>query len=302
MSERWIGIRLSATLAILGGLVTLLFAAILAWAAFFAPPPPGTAIPVKPLMLAMAVFFLAVSAWGLATGAGIFRRRGWARLSAIVFAVLLVGMGVSALLAMLFISMPPTPNLPPRTVWGIRAAISAFYAGLAVIGAWWLLLFNSAQAKRYFSGQAAPAPGSRPLSITIIGGYLLFTALVTALGAVLRLPAFCFGAVATGWAAAAVYTLYTAAEIWLGSGLLQMQRAARAGAIVYFVLVAASTAVSVWTPGFSGRMMKVEEQFPVWSLPREPEALERLRPLTSMGLVMAAVPIWFLVRRKEEFR
>ena len=93
--HKWIGIRTSAVLTILGSGLTLLFAGLLVWTALRASQletPPESPFPVKPVLLVMAVLFAAFSLWGVASAIGIFRRRGWARLSMIVFACLLVGM------------------------------------------------------------------------------------------------------------------------------------------------------------------------------------------------------------------
>ena len=148
--HKWIGIRTSAVLTILGSGLTLLFAGLLVWTALRASQletPPESPFPVKPVLLVMAVLFAAFSLWGVASAIGIFRRRGWARLSMIVFACLLVGMGGSALVGILFIRMPDTPNVSPQTMQNIRLGIAAFYGAMAVIGTWWLLLFNSSATK-----------------------------------------------------------------------------------------------------------------------------------------------------------
>src|SRR5580700_9929624 len=106
--HKWVGIRVSAILSILGSALSLLVAGSMVWAGFRVPPdtPPESPFPIKALLLVMAAFFIGFSGWGAATAIGIFRRRGWARLSMIVFACLLVGMGGSALVGILFIHMP----------------------------------------------------------------------------------------------------------------------------------------------------------------------------------------------------
>lgn len=261
---KWIGIRVSAVLTILGSAGTLLFAGSMLWTALRASrlDAPESPLPLKAMLLTMAVFFTALSGWGIATAIGIFRRRGWARLSMIVFAVLLVGMGGSALVGILFIKLPATGNVSAATMQNIRVGIAAFYGAMAVIGAWWLLLFNSSATKQYFAEQAAP--GSRPLSIAIIGWYLLLCAVGTATGAILRMPGMLFGAIVTGWAALAVYTAFTAVEIYLGAGLLQLQESARVASIVFFALMAANSVVTVVLPGFAGRMQIMQLALPAF--------------------------------------
>ncbi len=301
--ESWIAIRVSGALAILGSALTLLLAGVLAWMALYASPPAGGNTLMKPMMAVLAAFFTGLTAWGVATGAGIFRRRGWARASIIIFAVLLVGMGGSALLGILFIRLPESPELSGRTMLGIRVVMAAFYGSLALIGAWWLLLFNSNRARQYFAEGAAPPGDGRPLSIRIIGWYLLLCAVGTAVAGALRVPAVLFGAVVTGWATLGIYTAFTAVEIYLGTGLLQFQKAARLGSIAFFALVAASAAVSLALPGFAGRMQSMEDAMPRFL--RAPQAampFDSIWPFAWTTVLVAAVPIWFLLRRREAFQ
>src|SRR3989442_128315 len=82
------------------GIRALGVAGVLVWVAFNGP---EQSTAMKPALLALAVFFAALTGWGIATAAGVFRRRGWARGSMIIFAVLLAGMGGSAVLGIAFI-------------------------------------------------------------------------------------------------------------------------------------------------------------------------------------------------------
>ena len=302
--RKWIGIRVSAILTILGSALTLLLAGSMVWAGFHAPPPdttPQSPFPLKALMVVMAAFFIGLSGWGVATAIAIFRRRGWARLSMIVFACLLVGMGASALVGILFIHMPDTPNVSAQTMQNIRFGIAAFYGSLTVLGAWWLLLFNSSTTKQYFLEQP-PAPGARPLSISIIGWYLLVCALGTAVGAILRMPGMFFGLVLTGWASLAIYTAFTAVQIYLGTGLLQLQEPARVATIVYFALMALNSVVTCVLPGFGARMQTVQDWLPAFMRAGQPPAnFEGTGGMMLMGTLLMAIPIWFLVRRRGAF-
>jgi hypothetical protein len=80
-----------------------------------------------------------------------------------------------------------------------RWGIAAFYGALALVGAWWLVLFNTSATKQYFAGREPERESARPLSIAIIGWYLLAGAVGTALAAVIRMPAVFFGLIFTGW-------------------------------------------------------------------------------------------------------
>jgi len=310
--NKWIAIRVSAVLTILGSVATLLFAGMMVWTAFFVPPPDTAVkspVPLKGIMAALAVFFTAFGVWGFVTAAGIFRRRAWARISMVIFSVLLVGMGGSALLGTLIIKLPPNPSFTPQMMSYIRLGIAAVYGVMTLLGAWWLLLFNASRGKQYFaeSGAGIPAGVSsesgRPLSIGIIGWYLLISTLATATAAILRVPGLLFGAVLTGWVALAVYTAFTAVSLYLGTGLLQLQEPARVGSIVYFLILAANSVVTVLLPDFPGRMRTMQDAFPRflrWSQ-QQPLPTDGMWEFALIGALIAAVPIWFLVRRRAAF-
>jgi hypothetical protein len=306
MAQSWLGIRVSAALAILGSALTLLFSGLLVWTAFFAhrfsPGSPADTGLMKGVLIALAVFFIGFTVWGVATGAGIFRRRAWARVSIVIFAVLLVGMGGSALLGISFVRLPASPDVSEQAMRHVRLAMAAFYGGLLLIGVWWLLLFNSARAKQYFTFGGAALEGGRPLSITVIAWYLLFLALSTAVAAAMRLPAMLFGLMATGWTAMGIYTVYTAVGIYLGTGLLQLQKPARIGAIVFVLFNAANSVVSIAMPGLAGRMQVFQG-----ALPRAFQTPQAIPPQNSFwifavtGVLFTAVPVWFLVGRRAAF-
>lgn len=303
MRRLWIGIRASAVLAILGSVATLFLGGVMVWAVFHAPPrravvPP---VPLKAMSAAMAVMSAGLGAWGIWTAVGIFRRRGWARVSILIFAVLLAFMGCGAMLAVFFVPLPSAEGVPTPLMGNIRWMITAFYGGLALIGAWWLFLFNTSGAKQYFAEREFPRESARPLSIGIIGWYLLIGAVFTALAAVLRMPAMLFGMAATGWSALAVYTGFTAVQIYLGAGLLQLQEEARVWSIAYFCVAGANVAVTVALPDFAGRMQDMFSALPGFLRLGPPPPLEGTGRLMLISAAVVAVPIWFLVRRRAAF-
>jgi len=143
---------------------------------------------------------------------------------------------------------------------------------------------------------------SRPLSVSIIGWYLLLGTLFTAAAAILRVPGMLFGVLVTGWSALGLYTAFAAVSLYLGSGLLQLQESARIGSIVYFAIAALNGAVTFLLPNFDRRMQKMQEAFPrflQWS--QQPIPMTGWG-LALMGTLFAAVPIWFLIRRRGKFR
>jgi hypothetical protein len=303
MRRRWIGIRASAVVTILGSVATLLFAGIMAWGMFHATPPAEMAMPpvaLKVFGVAMGVLFAGLGVWGIWTAVAIFRRRGWARISMLVFAALLTLMGVFAVLGILVMPFPSTPgvSVPDGVMEKVRWGIAGSYGALALIGAWWLVLFNRSATKQYFVGREPAREGGRPLSIGIIGWYLLIGAVGMPVAAVIRMPAALFGLIVTGWSALAIYTAYTAVVIYLGAGLLRLRERARLWSIVYFCAIAANSLVCLARPGFMQQMQRAMPGFfPAAAMPQ----LDQMWVYGLMGAAACAVPIWFLVRRRAAF-
>ena len=289
-------------LVILGSVAALLSAGMMAWGMFHARLPREVGMPpvaLKVLGVAMAVLFAGIGLWGIWTAVGIFRRRGWARISILVLAAFLAFMGSSALLGVLFIPFPTTPGLSASAMENARWGIAACYGTLAVIGAWWLVLFNRGVAKQYFAAREPAPESARPLSIGIIGWYLLIGAAGSALAAVVRMPAVLFGLIVTGWSAVAVYTALMAIYIYLGAGLLRLRERARLWSIVCFGAVAASQVVTLARPGFMQRLQHAMPGFfpGAAAMP----ALDRIWVFGLIGAAACTVPIWFLVRRRAAF-
>src|ERR1039457_3376341 len=235
MRRKWIAIRASAVLAIAGSLATLAIGGAMLFGTLKAPPPAtGPAMPPFPLAaigIVMAALSAGLSAWGISTAIGIFRRRQWARISIVVFAVLLTFIGASTFLAILFMRLPAQEGVSQSMMDAIRWGMAGLYGVLAAIGVWWLVLFNLSSTKEYFAQHAPSQPSSRPLSVSMIGWYFLISSPFLAAMAVVRMPAFVFGAVITGWGGLAVYTLFAGAQIYLGTGLLRLREQARLGTI-----------------------------------------------------------------------
>ena len=300
--QKWTGVRASALLALLGSLLTFLIAGATAWAG--ARPMPAdleSSMPLRPLLWTLALLLAVFGVWGMASAIGVFRRRNWARLSMIIFACLLVGMGGSALVGMLFIQIPASPSISLETLRTARIALAAGYGAITVIGAWWLLLFNSSETKQYFATTATPDPGARPLSISIIGWFFLLHAVGTAAAAILRVPGTLFGWIFAGWAAMAIYTALTALQIYLGTGLLQLQEPARVASIVYFGVMVLNSLLIAALPGYADRVNRLVQAMPAFLRIGQPLDFEGTSGLAVVGSLCLAVPIWFLVRRRAAF-
>jgi hypothetical protein len=249
----------------------------------------------------MAAVFAAAAVWGVCAGIGVLRRRNWARVSMVVFGGLLAFFGGTGALAMILVPFPMNPDVDQRVAALTRAFIVASYVAFTAIGAWWLVLFNRQSGKRYFAAAGPVAESARPLSVSIVGWYLIVAAFGTALCGVFRVPAMLLGMVVTGWTTLAACTVLTAVNLYLGAGLLQLDEKARVRTIVYLSVIGANGLAMAVAPGHDAAMRAFSLEFQAHFHVDMPQMTPNLRFLALTTTVWAALPIWFLVRRRAAF-
>ena len=103
------------------------------------------------MLLISSLFYLLPAAWGILTGFGLLKLKNWARISVMVFSVLLIFM--SAFCWVSFTSpIPATPNpeVSPSTVLSIRIGMGVFCFMLLGSGTWLLVFFSRTKVKQQF--------------------------------------------------------------------------------------------------------------------------------------------------------
>jgi hypothetical protein len=338
--KRSVGVTVIVILSLLGSVLTFAMGVLILVVMMMAPVSrsgqfPGSPIFFKVMLLATSLMYLLPAVWGVVTGIGLWRLRNWARISIIVFSVLLTLMGGFSGLMMLVVPIPSTPNNPvdPSVMTGIRVGMVAFRFALAGIGVWWLVFFNRLKVKGQF-GQLSPAladgsplqtaysmqgppvgmigaeEAKRPLSITILGWLVLTGCLFIPLSLILRAPAIFFTKLLIGWPAVLFYFGFAVAQLCIGVGLLRLRPAARTAAIIYFIFGSVNAAVFYLAPGGHARMLTLMEServmFP-WMrmLPSQPEFRFDATPFLVVGavsgLIVTAIPLYFLITRRFAF-
>ncbi len=303
--EKNIVIRANASLALLAGAFGLLLALLMA-AALVAYPMPeiGTFPPVLTRVAGMAAVLLfgGIAVGGIASGAGVLKRRPWAHVSVMIFAALVAFFGGTGFLIMLFI-----PNLVDATAdhgsaGFLRAALVGFYAASAAVGAWWLILFSGRDAQTYFADRPAPSRrGVRPLSVTLIAAWFMAGAGAASAAAVLRLPAPVFGVWAEGWRAFVLYTALVALQVELAAGLLQLSERERVRGIFYLALLGTDALVCAVAAGYVREMRGLSLE--TGAVVRfSSAALPLVWILAGACLLGVVLPIWLLIRSRAAFR
>jgi hypothetical protein len=337
--KRSAGVTVITILSLIGSALTFAMGIVTLAVMVLAPAPhsnqfPGSPIFLKTILVLGALVYLLPAVWGIVTGIGLWRLKSWARISIIVFAVLLSVTGGFAGLTSFFVPYPVEPNggLDPSVVTGIRIAMGLFWLTLLGIGIWWMIFFNRPKVKMQFvrptpqfadastlqtadplqnaAVGAIPGTAERPLSITILAWLLLAGCVFMPLGIALHAPAVLFTKLLTGWSAASVFLVFSAIQLWIGIGLLRLKPAARMAAIIYFVFGAVNTAIFYLAPGSHTRLaalLATEQTMFPWMQPlqSQPQFLFDPAPMLVIGgvagAVAATIPLYFLITRKAAY-
>ena len=312
-SARPVGVTVSAVVCLLGSALTIVAGAAMLVASF-GPPPPASAGMVTPpadfarLTLGAGIVLALFAALGVATGIGLLKLRPWARASILVFGGVVAAICLGAAVMIFVVPLPLQPGMPNGlTLEKLRPMMLAVYSVPFLIGVWWLVQFNRPGTKAAFAGGSELAGTGnghpmRPLSITIIGAWFVASGALTIVPAYSRMPAMMFGLVLTGWAAILLYVVMAAVQIAAGSGLLKLHETARVLTIIWIAIGIANLGVMAWVPGVRATVEAYERTINRMPAGQPPfDMIQLLRVMTPLWLLVAAVPIWFLVRRRAAF-
>lgn len=289
------GVTASAIFALLGSLLMLGLCVVVCLVMVLSPGrtpmPPEAKLGIG---LGLGIFGF-LGAWGTTTAIGLFRMQNWGRISILVFAALLALTGVVAAPMILLIPAPPTA---PANYDSVRAGIAIFYGALGALGGFWLYYFSRHAAREAFAGVVVGESGGRPLSISIIGWWLLITGVICVLMSPLRMPVTVFLWIVSGWTAAAWYFVLGALYTYIGYGLLRLNAMARLLAITLLGFGVVNGLVFYALPGRDARLATFMSKF----------RFTQLAPPTHFPVLMLiptlvgiALPLWFLITRKKAF-
>ena len=161
--RRSASVTIAATVSLLGSLLSLGLGLASAFAVLIARKSnPDLNEPLVLSGIAIAIFVLLVGAiWGIVTSRGLFRLRFWARISVLVFSILLAITGLAGTVAFPFVTTRPAAAGFTDGKFGM----AWLYAILTAIGIWWFVLFTRFSVRQQFTlsrcdAFAAPAPSS----------------------------------------------------------------------------------------------------------------------------------------------
>lgn len=96
-------------------------------------------------------FLIVPAIWGVATSVGLLRLKSWARISILVFSVLLAITGVCGAVSFPIAAAASSPGSPASLALP-RFGIGAFYVTLSGIGIWWFALFTRPSVRQQYVG------------------------------------------------------------------------------------------------------------------------------------------------------
>ena len=326
---RSVGITISAVVVILGSAAAFLGGALMVLGSVLLSRSSAAAnLPMNSgvFVAAESALVFSFGGWGLASGIGLLYLKSWARISTLVFAGFLVCMSLPAAPLILLI---PLPNSHDLSV--VRFGMALFYGVFAALGGFWLYFFNTRSVKVQFQQRppapesaagdlflAAPIPGptisqgARPLSITIIGWFLVIGSGLAPLGLLFnraffpgtQLPFYFLGFFVFGWGGYLALILWAAAQIVAAAGLLRLKKWGLFATIGSQCLAAVNAALPMVIPGQRARFQQVMEAMTASVNARLPQPAHFVYP-AWIGLAMAfpvtLVILWLLITRRHAF-
>jgi len=334
---RSVGITVSAIVVILGGTLTLLGGLIVLLGSILVPTP-GAAHngPLAFILIIEAVMIFGFGAWGLAAGIGLLNLRQWARISVLVYAGILGLFSLPTVALMLFIPFPGTndPNLPSNFISILRVGMALFYAMLAALAIFWLYFFNKQSVKAQFSSsqsvvgldgpRAALEPLAtphsakqrlRPLSITIIGWFLLVGSTLAPLGlpfnkalfSGVQFPLYFLGFFFLGRSADSILVVWMTLQAVAAVGLLKLKKWGLIATIGSQCLTLLNAVLLLVIPANRARFQQIMVTMVNSMNERMPYPAHQVPFVFPMWLGFAIsipmifVVLWFLVTRRTAF-
>jgi hypothetical protein len=262
--------------------------------------------------IGVGVLLIGFAAWGVAAGVGLLRHREWARVSMLVYIGLLLFLSFPGL----FLSVVPIPipsnaensELFKQTLLSMRIFVAVFYGILILLSSFLLWFLNTRAIKDHFRDVNSPHVHPRPISISIIGWYLLTSVFLFPVIFSLHFPLFFFGFFLKGWSAAMIWPTMCLLQVIMGIGLLKLKAWARVISICYFAFFIFNSFAEVLIPGTQARFEEAEVEIQrILAIP--PTALgttpNQLHFQMWFGVVFSfllfGIPLWFLIRTKRAF-
>jgi hypothetical protein len=314
--KRSAGITVSAIVAILGSIASLLLGMLMILTDVMRPSSslpdqPASPIPPGVVVAIMATFYCGFGLWGIASASGLLRLKNWARLCFVIFGGLLAffSLCTAAGTAIAAFVLPATPlpeNVPQGLVTGVFVFVAASSLVCLAIAIWWLVYFNRATVIATFAAEAAGGasrPRQFPVAVSIIAWVLIAGSAMTAIQMLFSYPLLIFGIVFRGLVASLLLAIFAAVGIAAGIGMLKRRAEAHSLAVGYCVFGILNVASIIVLPGSFARMQDViRETQGSQALALPADAMYSFMVLGMLiGLVATSGMLWLLIRWRKPF-
>jgi len=335
------GVVASAVIVLIGSASSILLGVLMLLVGIFVPHSHldlQTSSTLDRIMILESIVPFAFGGWGIATGVGLTRTRAWARISVIVFSIFLLLVTIPATLAIAIIPLPipADPQLPENFMTFLRVSMVTFYAVLAAPGLFWLIFFNRKNVKAEFQGQsyrefppaavpafsdasagvafAVPPPvrSARPVSITVIGWFLLIGSAVAPLsiwftGTLFpggRLPMFFFGFLFYGRREYLILGLWVGVQAVAAVAMLRLKNWGRLTTIGMQFLSMVNAVLIFVVPANRLKLQELMQEMYASMAARTHQPVPMYYPwwfglVTTLPIFL--VVLWFLLKSKDAF-
>jgi hypothetical protein len=332
---RSVGITVSAVVVLIGSAFVIFAGAMMMLGSVFlskSTPPANVNVNLGYFVVIEAIIFFGFGGWGLAAGIGLINLKQWARISTLVFAAILLFVSLPAVVVLAVIPLPNIndPNLPSNFMTIMRVGMALFYAVFAALGGFWLYVFNRQHVKEQFrveravesAGSDLPlgtpiaahsaSLGARPLSITIIGWFLVVSSALTPLFLLfystfftgVQLPLCFLGFFFFGRSASLILIVWMAAQMVAAVGLLKLKNWGLFGTIGLQCLTVINAVLLVGIPANRARFQQLMETMIASMNTRTSQPVPFAIPMwagIASSLPLVFVILWFLITRKQAF-
>jgi hypothetical protein len=257
--------------------------------------------------LRFSLITLLLGCWGIATGIGVLLRQRWARLSILASSVAIASWALLAAPTILFYPIATPTDVPEEAIRFAMSVFPSLFALVLAFAFWCIYLLNTSESKVLF-GLPARSRAIRPVSTSLIGGFLIVSALLGVGSIVGRGPAMVFGSVYTGLKASTIWVFASAAELYLGVGLLRVSPRSRVLAVFFFLFQLLETLTFLVRPDRESRVADYYNALHSY-FQRRSGVQVSLNDVSALlhfwsieWSILILIALWYLVSRKKAFR
>jgi len=247
------------------------------------------------------VVFMAYASWPIVTGVGIILRKNWARISLFIISVFTIGVGLFSSFSFLAASLVKNTKIDYAIPISFKLAFLGLnFIFIIAIPLFFIIFFNSQPVKELFISKEKEGQIHRPFGITLIAFLSIFGSLFSAI--------FVFQAfidkmpllgpiILSGKSLKAYFLILTLIHIYIGIGLLKLQRAAWLTALCFNIFSVLMGITNIFTVT-EGILSQTTYSF---SVGNSSMSLLNYRIGIVVGLIVPAAIILYLISKRNLF-